>query len=338
MNKGAILFSPGPFGGAEKLILDSVKDLQIPIIIIKELRNPKSARVFVDMLKEQDIEPIIIDSRKRYDKELILNLNKIIQDKNIHFIHSHGLKANFINASLNVKRIATQHGQTSHSLKMKLMELIENKSLKKMNQVIYVSEAMYKDSSLKNKILIENFIPELGNINNSIKMHKPFKIVYAGRLSKEKGIEFLLSSIDTSMNIELNIYGNGELKEYVTQNTNEKVLYHGFSTNIKETLLEANLLIIPSQREGLPMIALEACALGLPTLSTRVGGLPKLLENDKYLMEFENANELNEKIKHIINQYDEVLNQFQLIQDRTLENYSKKKWLDKVLKLYKSLS
>ena len=39
----------------------------------------------------------------------------------------------------------------------------------------------------------------------------------------------------------------------------------------------ASLLVVPSAREGLPWVALEAMSMGLPVLATRVGGLPELI-------------------------------------------------------------
>lgn len=337
MANGAILFSPGPFGGAEKLVLDSMKDLGLKIIIIKELRNIEPAQIFIDLLIAHNIKPIIVNSSKRYDKELIVKIAHIIQSNNIQFVHSHGLKANFINSFLKTKKVATQHGQTSHSFKMKIMEWIENRSLKKMNRVIFVSEKMFTDSKLKNKVLIENFIPDLGDLNQEVKFQNPFKIIFAGRLSKEKGIEFLLENIDLSENSELHIYGDGELKEYVLSKANDKIIYRGFSNNIKETLLSSNLLVIPSMREGLPLIALEACAIGLPILASKVGGLPKLLADDQFLFNFGNKSELNDKIQSISQNYSTLLERFKFVQKRTNDRYSKKNWLEKTKSLYDKL-
>lgn len=338
MSRGALLFSPGPFGGAEKLILDSILGLQLEVLIIQEARNPEPSSFFIKELEKKSIKYRLFNSTKRYDQELIHQLNQHIHKENLQFVHSHGLKANFINSFLKTRRIATQHGQTSHSLKMKLMEVIENYRLKKMHKLILVSEAMYKATKHPNKILIENFIPTSSGKLLDYNRETPFKIIYAGRLSPEKGIEFLLENIAIPKNVELHLYGEGVLSDYVKSKTCSNIIFHGFSSNIQDKLVDKQLLIIPSQTEGLPMIALEAISLGLPILATKVGGLPKLLEEEIFLMNYNNAKELNDKIKYIIDNYHDVQSKTHKISSIVNQKYSKEKWLSSVKSLYESVS
>jgi len=50
---------------------------------------------------------------------------------------------------------------------------------------------------------------------------------------------------------------------------------------VKEELLTARALVLPSFYEGLPTVIMEAMALGRPVISTYVGGIPELVENGK---------------------------------------------------------
>lgn len=337
MIKGAILFSPGPFGGAEKLILESMREIELPILIIRESRNPKPAEKFIEKIKEKYIPYRVFESTKRYDKKLIQELNHYIQTKDLKFIHSHGLKANFINSYLNIKKIATQHGQTSHTLKMKIMEFIENRALKKMDKTILVSEIMFNNYSEPNKVLLENFIPVLPKFEHIKRDSRPIKLIFAGRLSNEKGIQFLINSLPTELDLELHIFGNGELESYVQTKVNDKVIFHSFSDNIIEEFLKCDLLIIPSKREGLPLVALEACAIGIPVFATKVGGLPKLLGSEHLLFDYGNKEEFQQKLSYIINNYSAIHQDFQEIKKMTRENYSKEKWCKNLIDIYKSL-
>src|SRR6202041_2407997 len=50
---------------------------------------------------------------------------------------------------------------------------------------------------------------------------------------------------------------------------------------VKEQVLTARALVLPSFYEGLPTVIMEAMALGRPVISTYVGGIPELVENGK---------------------------------------------------------
>lgn len=334
MTKGAILFSPGPFGGAEKLILDSTKELNLEILLIKEMRNPAPCDFFIKELNNKGINYTEFASKSRYDKTLVKQLNTYINKMQIDFIHSHGLKANFINSFLMTKKLATQHGQTSHTLKMKVMEYIESIRLKKMDNLILVSEVMYEKTKHPRKILLENYVPENEKKLAQFQVNDKFKIAFAGRLSPEKGIEFLLESIELNQNTELHIYGDGLLSDYVKNRISSQIIYHGFTSSIQEELLDKQLLIIPSEREGLPMIALESLSLGLPVLATRVGGLPKLIADDTFLFDFGDIEGLNKKINFISQNYGKILNQTQMISQKVQEKYSKSHWIEKIKTIY----
>lgn len=52
-------------------------------------------------------------------------------------------------------------------------------------------------------------------------------------------------------------------------------------TRVKEEMLTARALVLPSFYEGLPTVIMEAMALGRPVISTFVGGIPELVENGK---------------------------------------------------------
>src|SRR5690606_11384402 len=50
---------------------------------------------------------------------------------------------------------------------------------------------------------------------------------------------------------------------------------------VKEYMREASLMLLPSVEEGLPNVAVEAMAIGLPVAGFEIGGMPELIENGK---------------------------------------------------------
>ena len=236
-NKAVFLFSPGPFGGAEKIVLRAAKAMEIPILLIKEKRNPKPCEEFIKKLSELHIEYLVINSSSRFDNKLIKELNSKINHLNIDTVHSHGMKANFINSFLKANRVATQHGKTSHTLKTRVLEKIEELRLKNIHKLVCVSEEMFENTRHPHKILVENFIPELLEYKQREKSEEErLKVVFIGRLSKEKGILPLLEIATKLKDFDFHIYGQGDLDHLIinASKSSQNIYYHGFDLEISK--------------------------------------------------------------------------------------------------------
>src|SRR5262249_33568870 len=118
------------------------------------------------------------------------------------------------------------------------------------------------------------------------------RIVCVGRLSEEKGQLFLVKVIPNLVKegrrFELVLVGDGEHRAAIEQFIADKNLT-GFVTmigwasgsRVKDEILSARALILPSFAEGLPIVIMEAMALGRPVLSTYIAGIPELVINGK---------------------------------------------------------
>ena len=162
--------------------------------------------------------------------------------------------------------------------------------------------------------------------------------MFIGRLSKEKGILPLIEIATNLTNFDFHIYGQGDLEHIVRKasQTSYNIHYHGFSLEISKNLYPFHLLIIPSFREGLPLVALEALASGLPVLASQVGGLPKLLKNNLFLAEPGNTNDFIQKTKFINNQFNDLQKEIKKISESISSNYSLKNWIAKTNEVYES--
>lgn len=138
-----------------------------------------------------------------------------------------------------------------------------------------------------NVVVIKNVI-SAPNINKV--EHKEFTLLFLGLLGQNKGIYDLLDVIATHREqlqgkLMLLIGGNGEV-EQVKDVINKSDIgaiarYCGWvSGKEKETLFNsADAYIMPSYYEGVPISILEAESYGLPIISTRVGGIPEIVED-----------------------------------------------------------
>jgi glycosyltransferase involved in cell wall biosynthesis len=106
---------------------------------------------------------------------------------------------------------------------------------------------------------------------------------FIGRLSHEKAPD-LFVEIARKMGVRARIYGDGPLYEQVTRTAAEtaRIEVCGW-TSRDEAFKEIDLLLMPSRREGLPLVALEAGARGCCVIARRIGGVPEVFERDPRL-------------------------------------------------------
>ncbi|MCX0339647.1 glycosyltransferase [Acinetobacter radioresistens] len=115
-----------------------------------------------------------------------------------------------------------------------------------------------------------------------------FKIICVGRLEGEKGHINLLkavSQLDDVSKYEIHIIGDGSQKnklEIFARDNNLSVIFYGSITNrdqLFSLLAKSDVFVIPSLTEGMPRALLEAMAVGLPCIGSKVGGIPEVLPN-----------------------------------------------------------
>ena len=105
--------------------------------------------------------------------------------------------------------------------------------------------------------------------------------LFAGRLSREKGILTLLQAFK-NLNVPLRIAGTGPMEEdckaFATSNGMSHVSFEGYcqGQQLRELFQHSAFLIIPSEwYENAPMSILEAFAYGKPVIGSQLGGIPE---------------------------------------------------------------
>jgi glycosyltransferase involved in cell wall biosynthesis len=113
-------------------------------------------------------------------------------------------------------------------------------------------------------------------------------VVFAGRLSPEKGVDTLIAAIGRlGPSAVLQVAGEGadsaRLRNLADDLAPGRVVFHGRlgKADTVALLRSGAVVAVPSRwYENQPMIVLEAMALGVPVVATDMGGLPELVEPD----------------------------------------------------------
>lgn len=172
------------------------------------------------------------------------------------------------------------------------------------------------------------------------------KILFLGRIGQRKGIYDLIEVVSKLVpefpNLKLYVGGDGEvdkLKQIIQEKKlQENVIYVGWTTGEqKEKLLkECSFYILPSYNEGMPMSVLEGMAYKNVVISTKVGGIPKVISNNENGMIIEPGDKetLYKELVELLKDEDKRKKLSNCARKTTEEKFDIKKNIDCLIKLY----
>jgi glycosyltransferase involved in cell wall biosynthesis len=120
---------------------------------------------------------------------------------------------------------------------------------------------------------------------------KAARLVCVARLHVEKGHLVLLEAAArlaaSGLRFEILLVGDGPLRQVIEEKVRslglkDRVLVAGWmnAEQVRDAILSARALVLPSFTEGLPVVLMEAMALGRPVISTAIAGIPELVAPD----------------------------------------------------------
>lgn len=153
--------------------------------------------------------------------------------------------------------------------------------------------------------------PDLPEERHILKDGKVKEILFVGRLSKDKRVEPIIQAAlkaeESFGELNLTIVGDGEEYRNLIQYEGKNVHFTGAVTpkEVKEYMAKADILVMNSAFEGIPMTILEAVSYALPVISTNVGGIGEALRFGQDSEETDGTAEgILEAVKRIDAYYD----------------------------------
>ncbi len=110
-------------------------------------------------------------------------------------------------------------------------------------------------------------------------------LLFAGRLAQEKGLDLLLQALPALRarfpGVPLTVAGDGPLRdEFLATTSGVRWLGPLSPQQLQWQMQRAALLVVPSRREALGLVALEAAQNALPVVAARVGGLAEVVQHN----------------------------------------------------------
>lgn len=166
--------------------------------------------------------------------------------------------------------------------------------LRRSNQVVVFTEdqkqeVRQKYSVAANKITVIPNGVETQFFNTAPrKLHSKPRLLFVGRLNFQKNIPQLFEALrGISGKFQTNIIGEGELKEELQKKAAalglKNLVFCGRIEGRKllDSYRQADIFVLPSEREGMPLVLLEAMAMGLPIIATNVTGSRDVVQGRK---------------------------------------------------------
>jgi colanic acid/amylovoran biosynthesis glycosyltransferase len=148
-----------------------------------------------------------------------------------------------------------------------------------------------------------NSIPKIGTLGRMVEKKGFDTLIRSGEILKRKGFPF-----------QMEIAGDGPLKSelenlVLSLDLTEQINFIGplSHDSVPTWLQQLDLFVLPCRKDsngdmdGIPVVLMEAMMSGVPVISTRLSGIPELIEDGKtgYLADPENAEELSDIIEKI---------------------------------------
>ena len=264
-------------------------------------------------------------------------------------VHAHNIPSALGMKNIGGKKILTIHGVYSKQIKQlhgntaaTFSQKYENTALCWADAITVVSKEAYDHyTDLGYSVYqIPNAI-DISSLTLDVDRRYEKQIIFAGRLSQEKGINLLLEiSQKLPENLNLIILGSGpeEKKVQDLAKTQNNIHYLGYQSKEKTISLirGSDVLIQPSLNEGISSTLIEGMACKIPVIATNVGGNKELINNNQTGFLVDSNSQFLDKIEYVFSNKAEL----KTIKENAFVNVQQYDWKQvgrKYVELYNKL-
>ncbi|MEP6775181.1 MAG: glycosyltransferase [Chloroflexota bacterium] len=298
-------------GGAEKALADIALNLDRERYNVTVCAT-RSAGNYQPLLDEAGVKTFVQGRKSRWDVGQWWKLVRLLRTERVDILHTHLFGSNTLGRLLGRLGgvpvvIAHEHWSTISPRQAQIDRLLYRLSSRVIvpseasKQLVMLTEKIPAGaiSVLYNGVDTSRYMPPSTEARAEARREFGIKvddllIGVVGRLSPEKGgLDNLIRAAyrlrEQHVNVRLLIVGDGpvraklekldaELHEW-NRGLESSVIFAGPRQDIPRLLGAMDIFVLPSLNEALPIVILEAMAVGLPVVATRVGGVPEIVQD-----------------------------------------------------------
>ncbi len=360
----------GEMGGGQKICGEVINALYArgdSAIVISPSRGS-----FTRQLESRNIPVHYVACRKSYHIGSAFELARCLKREKVDMVHTHGMLTSNVLARLAarwakipaISHIHSDNFFNPHPWVRRYQILFDNATSKYCSAHIAVSQsirdALVRQGVAENKIhVIHNGIdPDSLHISRkaeevrsefNLSLDQPL-IGMAGMLCPLKGQEeflrvaaritklfpkvcFMIVGKDIEKEGAYEVY----LKRLVEKlDLADKVIFTGYRSDVLDLIHALDLFVHPSKKEGLPVVILEAMALGKAVIASRVDGIPEIVLQDVtgILTEPGDMEEIYQAMVTLLSRPQLAVKFGNRGRDRVIQYFNQKKMIKEIFDVY----
>jgi len=305
------MISSAGYAGAEAQILElgrgQVRDgQQVGLLVLHRAKGGRGVHPLVPSARAWGITATQFEDRARFPLWLISQIARQLREGEFDLLHTHGYKANLLGVSAayvaQIPIIATIHGYTDAFPAVRVYKRLDLLVLRRFPKVIAVSDYLRQEliasgltphrvATVYNAIDLDVFASNACTDRREVRTELGIEpnvpvVLTVGRLNPEKGHCYLLESVRLACahvpDLRVLVVGEGPLRKQLEASTRSQhldacVSFLGWRDDVASLMAASDLFVLASTRESFGLVILEALALGVPVIATRVGGVPEII-------------------------------------------------------------
>lgn len=250
---------------------------------------------------------VVLEQSGTFDWRLIGKARRIAARHEVSLVQSHGYKTHviafFIKRLIGLPWVGFEHGWTTENWRIRLYHRA-GWLLRYADRVVVVSDALRLTlgqlgvpttkvltvrNAVESKDVRSTDTPGIFRRAHDIPPDVPL-VAVVGRISKEKGQRTFLDSFRLVIGkvplVHAVLVGDGVDKDHIRRYASELGLdtvlrVAGYQRPVAPVYRDADVIVIPSDSEGISNVLLEAMAAGRPVVATAAGGTPEVITHDR---------------------------------------------------------
>lgn len=359
------IISGGETGGSKKHLLSLVENVdkeKHKCIIICFIKG----RLYEEAI-DLGLDIRLVEQNRRFDLSIVSIIADICKKEKISIINCHGGRANFIGYFLK-RKYPAKYFTTVHSdyrddyrgnrYKTFVYSTINSIVMKTFDYYITVSQD-FKDMLIQRGYSEDKIFIVYNGIDFDVTMAPMYRddiiekyklpeashyVSIIARFHPVKGHKLFLDAckkvLESFRDVCFIMVGDGDIKKDLVNYIKELDIEEHISLvgwqKPEEFIFLSDFTVMTSYTESFPLAILESTLQKKTVISTEVGGIPMLIENEVngYLVKPGESNELAERMLELLNNPDRAVDMGKRIYSKASENYSVKNLVDSYINAY----